>query len=65
MSIFKVISINITLETANDLASEPPQSPTPLADQLRCEQFYSCSSDYCAKHGCRNVLPSKPREVRS
>lgn len=65
MSDFKVITINITLEAANDPVYEPPQPPTPLADQLRCEQFYSCNSEYCAKHGCRNALPRNPREVRS
>lgn len=65
MSDFKIISINITLEATSDLAYKPPQPLTPLTAQLRCEQFYSCSSDYCAKHGCRNALPRNSREVRS
>ena len=65
MSDFKVISINVTLEAVYDPVYEQPQPPTPLADQLRCEQFYSCNSEYCAKHGCRNALPRKSEEVRS
>lgn len=65
MSTLSKITINITLEAANDPVYEPPQPPTPLADQLRCEQFYSCNSEYCAKHGCRNALPRKSGEVRS
>lgn len=62
MSTLSKITINITIEAANAPEYEPP---TPLVDQLRCEQFYSCSSDYCAKHGCRNALSRKSQEVRS
>ncbi len=65
MSTLSKISIDITLSVVSDPIGEPPKLTTAITDQLRCEQFYSCSSDYCAKHGCRNVLPRNSREVRS
>lgn len=65
MSTLSKISIDITLSVVADSISEPPKLATALKDQLRCEQFYSCNSEYCAKHGCRNALPRKSGEVRS
>lgn len=65
MSTLSKITINITIEAGSAPAHEPQQPPATMADQLRCEQFYSCSSDYCAKHGCRNALPHSQQEVRS
>ncbi len=65
MSTLSKISIDITLSVVADPIGEPPKLATTITDQLRCEQFYSCNSKYCAKHGCRNALPRKSGEVRS
>jgi hypothetical protein len=65
MSKYRLISIDITVTAAHESEYVSAQSIPPLNEQLRCEQFYGCSSEYCFKHGCLNALPHKEREVRS
>lgn len=65
MSTLPKISIDITLTAVADPISEPPKLTTAITDQLRCEQFYGCNSEYCTKHGCRNLLLKSSKEVRS
>ena len=55
MSYFKIVSVNITVEAANDPIYEPPQPPTPASDQLRCEMWVTCENPKCFAHGCLNA----------